>query len=129
MESREAGLDKPETLVRAFPEPAPVANIEGFIDMDNPALASLLEKYGLAMDLDDLRFMQGYFKNDEGRDPTVTELKLVDTYWSDHCRHTTFGTHIDAADIADPEVKAAYNAYLAARREVYGSAPGPGPRR
>ena len=120
VESREASLEKPETLARDFPEPEPVPVLEGFTALDDGGLEALLEKYGLAMDLDDLRFMQGYFKNDEGRDPTVTELKLVDTYWSDHCRHTTFGTHIDGADIRDPAVKAAYEAYLAARREVYG---------
>ncbi len=120
VESREAGLEKPATLVRDFPEPEPVPVIGGFISMDDRGLEGLLEKFGLAMDLDDLRFMQGYFKNDEGRDPTVTELKLVDTYWSDHCRHTTFSTHIDRADIEDSGVRAAYETYLAARREVYG---------
>jgi phosphoribosylformylglycinamidine synthase len=72
------------------------------------------------MDMDDLRFMQHYFRDEEKRDPTVTELKVIDTYWSDHCRHTTFGTQITALDIEDAEVKAAYDAYLAARREVYG---------
>ena len=72
------------------------------------------------MDLNDLKFMQAYFRDEEKRDPTVTELRVVDTYWSDHCRHTTFGTHIDSAEILDSEVAQAYQEYLAAREEVYG---------
>ena len=72
------------------------------------------------MDLDDLTFLQNYFKNEEKRDPTITEIRVVDTYWSDHCRHTTFSTHIDNVKINDPAVAAAYERYLAARVEVYG---------
>ena len=88
--------------------------------MDEKALSELLDEKGLAMDLDDLKFLQGYFRDAEHRDPTITEIRVVDTYWSDHCRHTTFSTHIDNVRISDPAVQAAYERYLAARVEVYG---------
>jgi len=120
VESREASMDKPETLVRTYDIPTSVATVEGFTAMDEGALAELLGELGLAMDLDDLKFLQTYFKDEEKRDPTITEVRLVDTYWSDHCRHTTFSTHLDSVEIADPEIKAAYERYLAARVEVYG---------
>jgi phosphoribosylformylglycinamidine synthase len=120
VEAREASMDKPETLAQAYPIPAPVAILDGFTAADDEKLNEILSSYGLAMDLDDLCFMQRYFRDEEKRDPTVTELKLVDTYWSDHCRHTTFSTHIDSVKIDDPDVQRAYDAYLAARREVYG---------
>ncbi len=120
VESREASLEKPETLERTYAVPDHVQTVEGFTAMDEAALGALLDSLGLAMDLDDLKFLQNYFKNEEHRDPTLTEVRVVDTYWSDHCRHTTFSTHIDRADIADPAVRAAYGRYLAAREEVYG---------
>ncbi len=121
VESREASLDKPETLVRSHPQPPMVETLTGFTALDRAGLAALLEKLGLAMDLDDLAFLQDYFKNNECRDPSITEVRLVDTYWSDHCRHTTFGTHLEEPEIADPAVQAAYARYLAAREEVYGA--------
>ncbi|MCI7474093.1 MAG: phosphoribosylformylglycinamidine synthase [Clostridiales bacterium] len=120
VESREAALDKPETLIQQYPEPADVPVLEGFCTLDQAGLTALLEQYGLAMDLADLTFLQTYFKEEEKRDPTLTEVRVVDTYWSDHCRHTTFSTHLDSVDITDPAVKAAYDRYLAARVEVYG---------
>ncbi|MCD8051712.1 MAG: phosphoribosylformylglycinamidine synthase [Clostridiales bacterium] len=120
VERREAAMDKPETLVQTYDIPTSVATVEGFIGMDREALAALLKRLGLAMDLDDLTFLQSYFQNEEHRDPTITEIRVVDTYWSDHCRHTTFGTHLDSADIQDPAVKAAYDRYKADRVEVYG---------
>ena len=120
VESRQASLDKPETLIQQYPEPADVPVLEGFCTLDQAGLTMLLEQYGLAMDLADLTFLQTYFKEEEKRDPTLTEVRVVDTYWSDHCRHTTFSTHLDSVDIADPAVKAAYDRYLAARVEVYG---------
>ena len=120
VECREAVLDKPETLSAEYPAPADVAVLEGFTSMDEAALKEVLSGYGLAMDLADLTFLQTYFRDEEKRDPTVTEVRVVDTYWSDHCRHTTFSTHIDRVDIADPAVQAAYERYLAARVEVYG---------
>ncbi len=121
VESREASPDKPETLEGRYAEPADVAVISGFTAMDGEGLRGVLSGYGLAMDLADLTFLQAYFRDEEGRDPTVTELRVVDTYWSDHCRHTTFSTHIDRVDIDDDAVGAAYRRYLAAREEVYGA--------
>ncbi len=120
VESRRASMDKPQTLERTYAVPDHVRTVEGFTAMDEPALAALLDELGLAMDLDDLKFLQNYFKSEEHRDPTITEVRVVDTYWSDHCRHTTFSTHIDGVDIADGAVRASYERYLAAREEVYG---------
>ena len=120
VESREAALEKPETLAMVYAAPETVATVTGFIDMGEAALAALLDEKGLAMDLDDLKFLQNYFRETEHRDPTITEIRVVDTYWSDHCRHTTFSTHIDNVRIDDPAVQAAYDRYLAARVEVYG---------
>jgi len=120
VESREASVDKPDTLVRTYDIPDSVATVTGFTALDEAGLAALLSELGLAMDLDDLKFLQAYFRDEEKRDPTITEVRLVDTYWSDHCRHTTFSTHIDSVDITDPAIKAAYERYLAARVEVYG---------
>ncbi len=120
VESREATLAKPETLEENLSEPKPVASVGGFIAMDESALSALLLSMGLAMDLDDLKTLQAYFRDEEHRDPTVTEVRVVDTYWSDHCRHTTFSTHLDEVSIENPAVKDAYGRYLAAREEVYG---------
>ncbi|HJB57976.1 MAG TPA: phosphoribosylformylglycinamidine synthase [Candidatus Flavonifractor intestinipullorum] len=120
VESRQASLDKPETLEQTYRTPQAVATVEGFREMDRAGLAALLEQLGLAMDLDDLAFLQNYFREEERRDPTLTEVRVVDTYWSDHCRHTTFSTHLENIEIADPAVKEAYDRYLAARVEVYG---------
>ena len=120
VESREASLEKPETLAVDHAVPSSVATVDGFITMDEAALAELLDKLGLAMDLDDLKFLQNYFASEEQRDPTITEIRVVDTYWSDHCRHTTFSTHLDNIVIHDPAVQAAYERYLTSRVEVYG---------
>ena len=120
VESREAALDKPETLRQSYPVPEDVPVLDGFAHMSEEELRQVLDTYGLAMDLADLKFFQQYMFEEELRDPTLTELRVVDTYWSDHCRHTTFSTHLDGADIADGQVKDAYDRYLAARVEVYG---------
>ena len=120
VESREASLEKPETLAIEYGTPTTVATVTGFTALDEKGLSDLLDSLGLAMDLDDLKFLQNYFKNEEHRDPTITEIRVVDTYWSDHCRHTTFSTHIDNVKIDDPAVARAYERYLAARVEVYG---------
>ena len=120
VESREASLEKPETLVQTHAVPDHVDTVEGFTAMDEAALQELLERLGLAMDLDDLKFLQAYFRDTERRDPTITEVRAVDTYWSDHCRHTTFSTHIDGGEIENPRVKEAYYHYLKLRAEVYG---------
>ena len=120
VESREAVLEKPETLAGVYTAPETVATVEGFISLDEQGLSDLLNTLGLAMDLDDLKFLQNYFQEQEHRDPTITEIRVVDTYWSDHCRHTTFSTHLSDVKIDDPAVQAAYERYLAARVEVYG---------
>ena len=120
VESREASLAVPETLRQETAVPADVAVLTGFTALDAAGLTALGERMGLAMDGDDLAFLQVYFRDTERRDPTVTELRVVDTYWSDHCRHTTFSTHLDQVTMEDPAVQAAYDRYLALRREVYG---------
>ena len=120
VESREASMDKPETLAIEYAIPETVATVEGFISLDAAGLSALLDSLGLAMDLDDLTFLQTYFRDEEKRDPTITEIRVVDTYWSDHCRHTTFSTHIDNVVIDDPAVADAYERYLQNRVEVYG---------
>ena len=120
VESREASLEKPETLAIEYAIPETVATVEGFIGLDECGMKELLDKLGLAMDIDDLKFLQGYFRDEEKRDPTITEIRVVDTYWSDHCRHTTFSTHIDNVKIDDKAVAEAYERYLASRVEVYG---------
>ena len=121
VESREASLALPQTLQMEYDIPTTVRTIEGFIAMNGAALDTLRDELGLAMDLDDLQYLQGYFRDDEHRDPTITEIRVVDTYWSDHCRHTTFSTHIDHVEIHDAAVQAAYERYIAARVEVYGA--------
>ena len=120
VESREASMYKPATLEQEHEAPDSVAVVEGFIGLDEAGLKDLLDSLGLAMDLDDLKFLQAYFRDEEKRDPTITEVRVVDTYWSDHCRHTTFSTHLDEIQIDDLDVQAAYEQYLAARVEVYG---------
>ena len=120
VESREASLEKPLTLVTEYASPKTVATVEGFTALAEAGLSALLKELGLAMDLDDLKFLQNYFITEEKRDPTITEIRVVDTYWSDHCRHTTFSTHLDNIEIHDPAVAEAYRRYLDARAEVYG---------
>ena len=120
VEAREASMDKPETLHAVYEIPTEVASVEGFIHMDTAALDEMQKSLGLAMDLDDLTFLQTYFRDEEHRDPTITEVRMVDTYWSDHCRHTTFLTQIDNVTFEDPMVQEAYDRYMAARVEVYG---------
>ena len=120
VESREASLELPETLTVRHEQPDTVETETGFIALEEAGLSALLERLGLAMDLEDLKLLQSYFRDEEHRDPTITELRVVDTYWSDHCRHTTFSTHIDRVDIRDDAVQAAYEHYLALREEVYG---------
>ncbi|MCD7859560.1 MAG: phosphoribosylformylglycinamidine synthase, partial [Firmicutes bacterium] len=117
VECREAELTLPETLAVQYDVPKCVATLEGFTALSREGLADFIEKYGLAMDLDDILFCQGYFR-EEGRDPTITEIRMIDTYWSDHCRHTTFGTVIDRADFADPMLQGAYEEYLSTRRQL-----------
>ena len=116
VEAREAALEKPQTLVLKYNIPESVATLDGFTALDNNGLAEFVSKYGLAMDTDDIKFCQDYFKS-EHRDPTMTEIRMIDTYWSDHCRHTTFLTHIDGAVFEDEMLQSAYNDYLKMRKE------------
>lgn len=117
VEAREASLEKPETLAVKYDIPDSVATLDGFISLDRPALEEFVKKYGLAMDADDIAFCQDYFKS-EHRDPTMTEIRMIDTYWSDHCRHTTFLTNIDGAEFEDKLLQSAYNDYLNVRKEL-----------
>ena len=117
VEAREAELAKPETLQAAYPLPRTVKTMEGFLELDRAGLAELVQSLGLAMDLDDMTFCQSYFRR-EGRCPTITEIRMIDTYWSDHCRHTTFLTTIDRVKFADPLLQAAYADYLQTRQEL-----------
>lgn len=123
VDSRETDMVKPETLVAEFEEPADVASFDGFADMSEEKLKELYDSLGLAMTFKDFLHIQNYFKNDEHRNPTVTEIRVLDTYWSDHCRHTTFSTELKDISFEDgyytKPLKAAYEQYLAARKEVY----------
>jgi phosphoribosylformylglycinamidine synthase len=122
VEAREADLGAPRPLSAPPAYAGPTPSVIGLTRADDSSLRAFIDDFALAMDIDDLRVFRDYFRDEEGRDPTVTELRLIDTYWSDHCRHTTFTTHIDSADIEDEKVKLAYRRYLDARREVYGDA-------
>ena len=119
VESREASLDPVKTLVMEYDIPTTVATLDGFVDLSQEGLADFIQKQGLAMDLDDIKFCQEYFRQ-EGRNPTITEIKMIDTYWSDHCRHTTFSTTIDKAEFESTVVEKAFQQYLQMRKEVYG---------
>ncbi len=117
VEAREASLELPKTLNTDYEIPTEVATLEGFLDLDKEGLSSFVSTYGLAMDIDDITFCQSYFK-EEGRCPTITEIRMIDTYWSDHCRHTTFLTTIDSVKFEDKLLEDAYNRYIEARREL-----------
>ena len=123
VEAREASLEKPDSLDMVVDYPEDVKLIDGFIDMDETAMQNFLSEMGFAMDLDDLKFCQNYFKNTEKRNPTVTELRMIDTYWSDHCRHTTFSTKINNVTIPDGKyadvIRGAFEEYKAAKAELY----------
>ncbi len=123
VEAREAAFDKPDSLDMDITMPEDVKTVDGFIDMSEEQMKVFLNSMGFAMDLDDLKFCQNYFKNTEHRNPTVTEMRMIDTYWSDHCRHTTFATKINNVTInygkyADI-IKASYEEYKAAKSELY----------
>ena len=115
VESREASLDAFETLVTEYEVPTTVRTLDGFRDEQDAD--KFVKEFGLAMDADDLRFCQNYFKS-EGRDPSITELKMIDTYWSDHCRHTTFNTIIDNVTFEDEGLQKAYEYYLEVRKSL-----------
>ncbi len=132
VDSREASLEKPASLEQAATKVPDVPVLNGFISADDKTLASFAEEYGFAMSLDDLRCCQSYFKT-EGRDPSLAELKVLDTYWSDHCRHTTFTAVLETIDIEDgplaPAMKKALELYSAARKEAYGNDEGAAKKR
>ena len=117
VESRECGFDKYDTLEVKYSIPTSVETLTGFINKTDAELADFVVHYGLAMDNDDIKFCQDYFKS-EHRDPTITEIRMIDTYWSDHCRHTTFGTIIDNADIKPSYIADTYAEYKADRHEL-----------
>ena len=117
VEAREASLEKPETLKTEYAVPTEVKTLDGFLQLDRKQLEQFVADYGLAMDADDIAFCQNYFR-DEGRDPTITEIRMLDTYWSDHCRHTTFLTVIDDVKFEDPLLEKAYADYIAARKDL-----------
>lgn len=117
VESREASLGRAQTLKIDHPVPTEVETLHGFLALDRAGLEAFVNKYALAMDADDIAFCQDYFKT-EKRDPTLTEIRMIDTYWSDHCRHTTFLTTIDGVTFEDKLLQDAYDEYVAARKEL-----------
>ncbi len=117
VECREASLETPETLAIRYDIPTTVATLDGFLSLDRDDLNGFLSGYGLAMDLDDITFCQDYFRS-EHRDPTITEIRMIDTYWSDHCRHTTFGTIIDDVSFEDELLAETYREYLSVREAL-----------
>ena len=124
VDSRETGLEKPETLVTEFEEPADVIIFDGFKDMEEKPLKELYDSLGLAMTFKDFLHIQNYFKNEENRDPSMTEIRVLDTYWSDHCRHTTFNTELtdvkfDEGYFNEP-IEKTYESYLDTRKDVFG---------
>ncbi|HOP99242.1 MAG TPA: phosphoribosylformylglycinamidine synthase [Acetivibrio clariflavus] len=127
IESQEASMDKPESLDVEVNMPEDVKVLTGFIDKSQEELKSFMDEMGLAMSLEDLKFCQLYFRHTEKRDPTYTEIKVIDTYWSDHCRHTTFLTNIAKVEIEDgmfsTPIKNAYDSYIKSRQFVYEDKP------
>lgn len=123
VDSRETGLEKPETLVTEFEEPADVIVFDGFKDMEESQLKELYNSLGLAMTFKDFQHIQNYFKNEEDRNPTMTEIRVLDTYWSDHCRHTTFSTELKEVTFGEGDYKApieeAYRQYLRDHSEIF----------
>ena len=117
VEAREASLEPRQTLKTVQPEPPMVEKLAGFLDLTDTQLQEFIDDRGLAMDLADIKFCQKYFAG-EGRVPTITEIKMIDTYWSDHCRHTTFGTQLEQVKVDDQVVWDAFNQYLKMREEL-----------
>ena len=117
VEAREASLETKATLKMEYAVPTAVAVLEGFNELDEEGLKQFIADKGLAMDLGDIKFCQEYFRSEQ-RDPTITEIKMIDTYWSDHCRHTTFGTILDNVQIDDEVVQEAFDRYMAMREDL-----------
>jgi phosphoribosylformylglycinamidine synthase len=124
VDSRETGMQKPDTLITVFEEPADVAVFEGFKDMEEHELNKLYDSLGLAMTFKDFLHIQKYFHDEEDRNPTMTEIRVLDTYWSDHCRHTTFSTELTDVEFGDgyyrTPIETTYQSYLDTRSEIFG---------
>ena len=123
VDSRQSDEEKPETLVTVFEEPADVKIFDGFCEMDETALKALYDSLNLAMTFRDFQHIQNYFRNEEKRDPSMTEIRVLDTYWSDHCRHTTFSTELTDVSFEDgyyrKPIEETYQQYLSDRAEIY----------
>ena len=123
VDSRETGMEKPETLVEEFPEPEDVIIFEGFQDMEEGKLKELYHSLGLAMTFKDFLHIQNYFRTEEHRDPTMTEIRVLDTYWSDHCRHTTFSTELTNVTFGEGDYRTpmedTYKQYLSDHSEIF----------
>ena len=117
VEAREASIETRATLQMTYAVPGAVATLTGFNQLDEAGLKAFIAEKGLAMDYGDIKFCQDYFRSEQ-RDPTITEIKMIDTYWSDHCRHTTFGTILDDVQIDDAVVQEAFDRYMALREET-----------
>ncbi len=117
VEAREASLEKPATLAVQYDIPTTVKTLDGFNELDREGLERFVADYGLAMDADDIAFCRQYFQS-ERRDPTITEIRMIDTYWSDHCRHTTFLTTIDSVKFEDELLQSAYDEYISVRKNL-----------
>ena len=117
VEARQADLSEKETLKMEYDIPTQVETLDGFLDLDEQGLADFVAEKGLAMDLGDIKFCQDYFRK-ESRNPTITEIRMIDTYWSDHCRHTTFGTILDEVTFEDQLAQAAFSRYMELREEL-----------
>ena len=127
VDSRETGMEKPQTLVTEFAEPADVRILDGFTTLDADGLKQLYDSLGLAMTLQDFKHIQKYFAGEEKRDPSMTEIRVLDTYWSDHCRHTTFSTELKNVAFGDgfyrEPMEKTYQSYLDARAEIFKDRP------
>ena len=123
VDSRETGMEKPDTLITVYDDPADVAIFDGFRDMDESSLKALYESLGLAMTFKDFKHIQNYFHDDEKRDPSMTEIRVLDTYWSDHCRHTTFSTELTDVEFGEgyyrSPLETTYQSYLDTREEIF----------
>ena len=123
VDSRETDMEKPATLIQEFAEPADVKIFDGFSSMEENALRDLYDSLGLAMTFKDFKHIQNYFANEEHRDPSMTEIRVLDTYWSDHCRHTTFSTELTDVEFGEgyyrAPIETTYQSYLDTREEIF----------
>ena len=118
VESREASLKEVESLDTNYEIPTTVEVLEDFIKLNEKGLRAFIQHFGLAMDYDDIKFCQDYFRKEEHRNPTITEIRMIDTYWSDHCRHTTFLTNIEQVNVHEPNIRKAFEEYIDVRESM-----------